>query len=358
VTEGVYQMRGYDISNMTLIRAERLDRGRPAHRARDTAAAPRSHGPPRRRTVVAVIFTHSHVDHFGGIVGVLPDETSQRSVRIVAPLGFVEEATSENVLAGVAMGRRASFMYGMPLARSPRGHVDTGLGKAPARGTIDILEPTDRVDHTGQELELDGVRFVFQYAPHSEAPAELTFYLPASKAWCGAEIVSHNLHNLYTLRGAKVRDALAWSGYIDEAIERFGDTEVVFASHHWPVTGNARVLAYLKQQRDTYRFLHDQTLRLANAGLGPRRSPRRWSCRPRCARRSRTATTTAPSATTRRRCTRPTSAGTTAIPRTWIRCRPPKRRRTTSRRWAAPTRCCARAAKPKRAASRVGPRCC
>jgi alkyl sulfatase BDS1-like metallo-beta-lactamase superfamily hydrolase len=271
VVDGVHQVRGYDVSNMTLIRgATGLIVVDPLT-ARETAAAALALA---RRTlggapIVAVVFTHSHVDHFGGVAGVLPDEASRRGVRIVAPQGFLEEATSENVLAGVAMGRRASFMYGTPLARSPRGHVDTGLGKEPARGTIGILAPTDLVDHTGQELVLDGVRFVFQSAPHSEAPAELTFYLPDKKAWCGAEIVSHTLHNLYTLRGAKVRDALAWSGYIDEALQRFGDAEVVFASHHWPVWGNARVRGYLAQQRDAYKFLHDQTLRLANAGFGP-----------------------------------------------------------------------------------------
>ena len=181
----------------------------------------------------------------------------------------MEEATSENVLAGVAMGRRATFMYGMPLARSERGHVDSGLGKGPARGTLGIAEPTDLVDHTPQEMEIDGVPFVFQYAPESEAPAELTFYLPEASAFCGAEIVTHTLHNLYTLRGAKVRDALRWSGYIDEAIELFPDAEVVFASHHWPVWDKARVREYLKRQRDVYRYLHDQTLRLANRGYGP-----------------------------------------------------------------------------------------
>ena len=190
------------------------------------------HFGPRR--VSALIFTHSHIDHFGGVGGVVSQEdAASNALPIVAPRNFLEEATSENVLAGIAMGRRASFMYGFALPRSGRGHVDSGLGKAPARGTIGILEPTILVDRTPQEIELDGVRVVFQYAPDSEAPAELTFYLPDAKAWCGAEIVSHNLHNLYTLRGAKVRDALRWSGYIDEALQRFGDAEVVFASH-WP----------------------------------------------------------------------------------------------------------------------------
>ena len=271
VTDGVYQVRGYDVANMSLIRGSSgwivVDPLTASETAAAALALARKH--LGDAPIVAVIFTHSHIDHFGGIAGVLPDEASQRGIRIIAPRGFVEEATSENVLAGVAMGRRASFMYGMPLERSARGHVDTGLGKAPVRGTFGILEATEIVDRTGQELTVDGVRFVFQFVPHSEAPTELTFYLPDHKAWCGAEIVSHTMHNLYTLRGAKVRDALAWSGYIDDAIQRFSDAEVVFASHSWPITGNARVLDYLKKQRDVYRFLHDQTLRHANAGLGP-----------------------------------------------------------------------------------------
>jgi alkyl sulfatase BDS1-like metallo-beta-lactamase superfamily hydrolase len=217
-----------------------------------------------------VVFTHSHVDHFGGVDAVLPEDPAARErVRIVAPAGFVHEATSENLLAGVAMSRRAVFMYGMPLERGARGHVDSGLGKEPARGTVSIAAPSDWIDHTPQELEIDGVRFVFQYAPDSEAPAELTFYLPHARAFCGAEIVSHTLHNLYTLRGAKVRDALRWSGYIDEARELFPEAEVVFGSHHWPVFGRERVAAFLAAQRDTYRYIHDQTLRLANSGATP-----------------------------------------------------------------------------------------
>jgi alkyl sulfatase BDS1-like metallo-beta-lactamase superfamily hydrolase len=217
-----------------------------------------------------LILTHSHIDHFGGIDGVLPANPAERgSLRVVAPAGFVREATSENLVAGIAMSRRASFMFGMPLARDARGHVDSGLGKEPARGEVSVALPTDLVDRTPQEMEIDGVRFVFQYAPESEAPAELTFYLPDAKAYCGAEIVSHTMHNVYTLRGAKVRDARRWSGYIDEAIQLFGDAEVVFASHHWPIWDNARVIDYLKKQRDTYAYIHDQTLRLANTGYTP-----------------------------------------------------------------------------------------
>jgi len=168
------------------------------------------------------------------------------------------------------MGRRAVFQFGGNLPRDARAYVDTGLGKAPARGTIGMRLPTDLVDHTPQEMELDGVRFVFQYAPDSEAPAELTFYLPEQRAYCGAEIVNRTLHNLYTLRGAKVRDALRWSGYIDEALRLFPDAEVAFGSHTWPVFGKERVTSFLKGQRDTYKYIHDQTLRLANAGYTPR----------------------------------------------------------------------------------------
>ena len=273
VATGIYQVRGYDVSNLTLIRGKTgwivVDPLTSVETATAALALARAHLP--KLPIVAVIFTHSHVDHFGGIEAVLADSYAVvTGLRIIAPRGFLEEATSENVLAGVAMGRRASYMYGAKLPNDPRGHVDTGLGKAPARGTIGMAAPTELIDHTGQELTIDGVRFVFQYVPGSEAPAELTFYLPDSRAWCGAEIVSHTMHNLYTLRGAKVRDALRWSGYIDEAIQKFGDAEVVFGSHQWPVWGNARLIEYLKKQRDTYRYIHDQSLRLANQGLTPR----------------------------------------------------------------------------------------
>lgn len=272
VTDGIWQVRGYDISNMSIIEGKTGWILVDPLTARETAAAAmelvrKSLGD---RPISALIFTHSHVDHFGGVDAVLPSDPAARAkLPIIAPRGFLEEATSENVLAGTAMGRRASFMYGLALPRNERGHVDTGLGVGPARGEIDIAEPTELVDHTPQSLEIDGVPFVFQYAPHSEAPAELTFYLPEKKAYCGAEIVSHNMHNLYTLRGAKVRDALLWSSYIDDASRRFADAEIVFASHHWPIWGNERVLDYLRKQRDTYRYLHDQTLRLANEGETP-----------------------------------------------------------------------------------------
>jgi alkyl sulfatase BDS1-like metallo-beta-lactamase superfamily hydrolase len=273
VSEGIYQVRGYDVSNMSWIRGRSgwivVDPLTSEETAAAALALARQH--LGQAPIRAVVLTHSHADHFGGIRSVLPDDRAAAGgVRIVAPRAFVEEATSENVLAGTAMGRRAVYQFGANLPRGPRAYVDTGLGKAPARGTIGIRLPTDLVDHTPQEMELDGVRFVFQYAPDSEAPAELTFYLPEQRAWCGAEIVNRTLHNLYTLRGAKVRDALRWSGYIDEALRLFGGAEVAFGSHTWPVFGSERVTAFLKGQRDTYKYIHDQTLRLANAGLTPR----------------------------------------------------------------------------------------
>ncbi len=273
VADGIYQVRGYDLSNMSLIRGHSGWIIVDPLTSRETATAALSFARKHLgdAPIVAVILTHSHIDHFGGVQAVASiDDVESGRVRVFAPEEFVEEATSENVLAGIAMGRRAAFMYGFGLERSPRGHVDSGLGKEPARGSFGLVPSTDVIDRTPQPINIDGVRFIFQYAPESEAPAELTFYLPDHKAFCGAEVVSHNMHNLYTLRGAKVRDALKWSGYIHEAIELFGGAEVLFASHHWPTWGNERVIANLEKQRDTYKYIHDQTLRMANVGMTPR----------------------------------------------------------------------------------------
>jgi len=272
VTQGIYQVRGYDLSNMTIIEGKTGWIIVDPLTARETAAAAMAFA--RRhleeRPIVAMIFTHSHIDHFGGVLGVLDsDQVQAENIRIIAPQGFMEEATSENIIAGTAMSRRAMLMYGKNLARSERGHVDSGLGISPAFGTFGLLQPTEIIDHTPQTLEIDGIEFVFQNAPGSEAPAELTFYLPHAKAFNGAEVTSHNMHNLYTLRGAKVRDALRWSNYIDESIELFGEAEVYLASHHWPVWGNERIIKFLEVQRDTYKYLHDQTVRLFNQGLTP-----------------------------------------------------------------------------------------
>ena len=273
VTDRIYQVRGYDLANMSVIEGDTgrilVDPLTSVETAKKALAL--ANLQLGERPLVAIILTHSHIDHFGGVKAVTSAEAVQSGkVRVIAPKGFMVEAVSENVMAGTVMGRRAVYMYGSALSRTDRGHVDSGLGKGPALGSISILPPTDIVDHTGQEMEIDGVKLVFQYVPQSEAPTELTFYLPQFKAFCGAEIVSQNMHNLYTLRGAKVRDALLWSGYIDGAIDLFGDkTGVVFNSHHWPVWGREKVIDYLKKQRDTYGYIHDQSLRMASQGMTP-----------------------------------------------------------------------------------------
>ena len=273
VRDGVYQLRGYDISNMTIIEGQTgwivVDPLTSKETAARAIAFARQH--LGNKPIVAVIFTHSHVDHFGGVLGIVTAEQArQQKLRVIAPSGFMEEATSENVLAGVTMLRRSMYMYGKNLPHSPRGHIDTGLGKGTAYGTIGILAPTELITETGQELTIDGLRFVFQNTPASEAPAEMTFYSPDMKAFFGAELASHTLHNLYTLRGAKVRDALKWTGYLEEAINLFGEAEVYIGGHHWPVWGKERVRALLETQRDTFKFIHDQTLHLALQGFTPR----------------------------------------------------------------------------------------
>lgn len=273
VTEGIYQVRGFDISNITfiegktgLIVVDPLISSEVARAALDLARAHLG-----ERPVVAVIYTHSHVDHYGGVRGVTSDEeVAAGKVRIIAPEGFLEHAVSENVLAGTAMSRRAMYMYGILLPRGPKGHVDVGLGKATSMGSVGIIPPTESITHSPQTLVIDGVEFVFQLTPDTEAPSEMNFFLPAMKALCMAENCSAHLHNLYTPRGAQVRDAKAWSYYIDEAIELFtGETEVMFACHHWPRWGQETAITFLRKQRDMYKYIHDQTLRLANHGLTP-----------------------------------------------------------------------------------------
>lgn len=272
VREGIHQLRGFDLANMTLIDGKTGWIVVDTLTTRETAAAALAFARQHLgdKPVSAIVFTHSHVDHFGGALGVVPaDAAARAALPVVAPLGFLEEATSENILIGPAMGRRATYQFGNLLAASSTGLVDSGLGKSVALGQIDVLAPTVTIRQTPQEIVLDGVRFVFQYLPDSEAPAEMAFFLPELKAYCGAEILSQTMHNLYTLRGAKVRDALRWSGYIDEALQSLGDTEVFFASHHWPVWGNAAIADFMAKHRDTYRYIHDQTVRLLNTGLGP-----------------------------------------------------------------------------------------
>jgi len=269
VTEGVHQLRGFDLANMTIIDGQTgwivVDPLTNTSTSAQALAFARKH--LGDEPITAILFTHSHIDHFGGALGLMSaEEAKERGVEIVAPVGFIEQATSENIVAGPAMFRRAEFMYALASPKGPMGHVSTGLGIQPVPGDTSILVPTKIVEEATETVMIDGVEFQFLNAPGSEAPAEFVFYLPEHKAFCGAEVLSRNMHNLYTLRGAKVRDAVKWSDYIDESIRRFADAEIYFASHHWPIWGQARVVEFLEKQRDMYRFINDQTLRWANAG--------------------------------------------------------------------------------------------
>jgi alkyl sulfatase BDS1-like metallo-beta-lactamase superfamily hydrolase len=272
VTPGVYQVRGFDLSNITFIEGERglvvIDPLISAETAAAALALMRRHRGDK--PVSAVIYTHSHVDHYGGVRGVLSDADIAGGLRIIAPEGFLEAAVSENVLAGNAMGRRATYMYGSLLPRGPKGHVDAGLGKTVSLGSVSLVPPTESISKTGTRLHVDGVEIVFQVTPDTEAPAEMNFFFPQFGALCMAENCSCHLHNIYTPRGAQVRDAKAWSWYIDEAIDLFAsDTKVLFASHHWPRWGADRAADFLSKQRDLYKYIHDQTLRMANHGQTP-----------------------------------------------------------------------------------------
>ena len=266
VTEGIYQLRGIELSNMTVVEGKTgvivIDPAVSAEVAAAGLALYRAHRGDR--PVTAVIYTHSHIDHFGGVLGVVDAGTT---VPIVAPEGFLEHAVSENVYAGTAMLRRGAYHTGMNLPVDPAGMNGVGLGSGTSTGTSGLIAPTVDITRTGHTETLDGVRIVFQITPGTEAPSEMNFYFPDRRALCLAENVTHNLHNLLTLRGAQVRDARAWSRYIAEAIELFGgDTQLAFASHHGPTWGVDNVLRLMTQQRDLYAYLHDQTLRLLNQG--------------------------------------------------------------------------------------------
>jgi alkyl sulfatase BDS1-like metallo-beta-lactamase superfamily hydrolase len=270
VTEAIFQVRGFDLSVMSFIEGKTGVIVVDPLISKETAAAGLALYRKHRgeKPVTAVIYTHSHVDHFGGVRGVV-DEKDVRSgkVKIVAPDGFMEHAVSENVFAGNAMSRRATYMYGPLLPKGTQGTVDAGLGKTTSSGEVTLIPPTDLISKTGQKLRLDGIELVFLNAPGSEAPSEMLFYIPSMKALCAAEDVTHTLHNLYTLRGAQVRDPLAWSRYLGEVLSLWGDQlEVLFASHHWPTWSNAKVTTLIKSQRDLYKYIHDQTLHLANQG--------------------------------------------------------------------------------------------
>lgn len=270
VVEGVYQVRGLDLSNISFIESDTgvivIDPLISTETAAAALALYRQHRGDR--AVRAVIYTHSHVDHFGGVLGVTTQaEVDAGQVAVLAPEGFIGHAVQENIYAGTAMTRRASYMYGALLDRGPRGQVGCGLGQNTSTGEIAVIVPTLDITTTGEVHTIDGIRIEFQMAPGTEAPAEMHFYFPRFRALCMAENATHNLHNLLTLRGALVRDPRAWSGYLTEAIDSFADrTDVAFASHHWPTWGQERIVEFLGLQRDLYSYLHDQTLRQLNQG--------------------------------------------------------------------------------------------
>ncbi len=271
VSPGVWQVRGYDISNITFIRGTVgwvvIDPLTVEHTARAGYDLVRTH--LEDLPVTAVIYTHSHADHFGGVLGVTTqDDVDAGRCQVIAPVGFLHETIGENVIAGPAMSRRAVYQFGPLLPPGPRGHVDSGLGNAVPLGPPGLIAPTREITHTGEELVVDGVRIVFQLTPETEAPAEMNFFFPDHKWLCMAENCSHTMHNLVPIRGALVRNALQWSKYIDESIELFVDsTDVLFTSHNWPRWGRDDIREFLELQRDLYRWIHDQTMRFANQGL-------------------------------------------------------------------------------------------
>ena len=270
VVPGLYQVRGLDLSVMSIIEGDTgvivVDPLISVETAAAAMALYRAHR--GERPIHAVIHSHSHIDHFGGVLGIVSqDDVDSGKVQIIVPEGFLEHSVAENVYAGTAMARRAGYMYGAALAKGPQGQVGAGLGQTTSTGSPTILPPTLEITTTGETHTVDGVEFEFQMAPGTEAPSEMHFYLPRYRALCMAENATHTLHNLLTLRGALVLDPHVWSQYLTEALERYGDeVEVVFASHHWPTWGNAEIREFLAIQRDLYGYLHDQTLRLLNQG--------------------------------------------------------------------------------------------
>jgi linear primary-alkylsulfatase len=270
VTDGIYQIRNQDLSNMTIVEGKTgitiFDPLISEETAKAALALYYQHRP--NKPVVAVVYTHSHIDHYGGVRGVVNEaDVKSGKVAIYAPLGFLEESVSENLMAGNAMSRRASYMYGNLLPPDATGGVGAGLGTTTSAGTPTLIPPTDIIKKTGETRVIDGLTYEFLYAPGTEAPAEMLFYIRDKKALNGAEDAVQLLHNTYSLRGTKIRNPLAWSKFLNEALDLWGDkAEVLFGMHHWPVWGTQAIVQHLELQRDMYRYLNDETLRLLNHG--------------------------------------------------------------------------------------------
>jgi alkyl sulfatase BDS1-like metallo-beta-lactamase superfamily hydrolase len=270
VTDGIYQIRGFDLANMTIVEGVTgwiiID---PLTAAESSAAGmalvQQELG---SRPIKAVIFTHSHIDHFGGIRGIVSEEDiTSGKIKLLAPEGFYEHALSENVIAGNAMLRRALYMYGPLIPTGPEGMVGSGLGQNNTFGSNGVLKPNKIISQASETIIVDGIQIDFENTPGAEAPSEMMFYFPKYKAFCQAEEINHTLHNLYTLRGAHVRNGLKWAKYIDNTIVKYGDkTEISFGSHHWPTWGKEPILKFWEGQRNTYKYIHDRTLHLANQG--------------------------------------------------------------------------------------------
>ncbi len=277
VSKRIFQVRGLDLANVTFIEGDTgvlvidagtfTETGRAARELYYQFRAPDG----KRKPIIALIYSHSHTDHYGGVRGIIDEADVQAGkVQVIAPAGFMSATVAETMLAGPAMRRRAMYQFGPTLAPGPRSHIDSGLGRMSGRGAVGLIPPTLLINEPREKHVIDGVEIHFQLTPNSEAPAEMHFYFPGERVLNLAENACQLMHNLCPIRGAKTRDALAWSKYLDEALNEFAPiTDVAIAQHHWPVWGKDRVMTFLGEQRDMYRYLHDQTLRLMSHGMTP-----------------------------------------------------------------------------------------
>ncbi|CAI7653776.1 unnamed protein product [Penicillium palitans] len=290
ICPGIYHVRAYDLSNMTIVEGKEgiiiID---PLVSCECAAAGLALYQKYRGngRKVTGMIYSHSHGDHYMGAGGVIEQDTK---IPIIAPEGFLEAIISESIIAGPAMRKRGAFMYGNALPRGPTGQIGTGLGMGSSVGTTSLIPPNLLIQTTGERHTIDGVEIVFQMVPGTEAPAEINFYFPGFRAFCIPETATNCMHNIVTLRGAQVRDAKAWSGYLDEAIVMFArESDVLFGSHNWPTWGRDALVQRLAEQRDLYGYMHDQTVRMMNLGMTgieiaekmqlPPAISRAWHCR-------------------------------------------------------------------------------